>query len=52
MTEDDDEPHRVSYPGFLQFITRDFPSRAEAEQWLRQVGKARDTNVTIERIKE
>lgn len=29
----------VSYPGFLQQVTRVFESRERAEQWARQVGK-------------
>ena len=29
---------RVSYPGFLQQVERDFPTEAAARQWARQVG--------------
>lgn len=29
---------RVTYPGFLQQVTRDFPTRDRAEQWARMAG--------------
>lgn len=32
------EPTIVTYPGFLQTVTRRFPSRKAAEQWARQAG--------------
>lgn len=38
----------VTYPGWLQTVRRTFPSRERAEQWVEQVGKAREA--TIEEV--
>ena len=29
----------ITYNGFLQTVTRSFPSRERGEQWLRQIGR-------------
>ena len=31
-------PYTVTYTGFLQTITRTFPTKQRAEQWAQQVG--------------
>ncbi len=39
LEQDPEEaPHVVTYPGFLQPVSRTFPNRERAEQWARQVG--------------
>lgn len=40
-----EENWRVTYRGFLQEISRDFPTLAQAEQWLRQIGKSREAHI-------